>query len=134
MGRKLKDYSHLIGQTVGDRDILNIIRKKTDRYEEPYVICKCKCGRIDEIKLCSLLYDEHRQKCKNCANADRIKPNIQNKTGIRNISFNPRKQHYEIDIVRRGVHKRGLAKTLAEAERIKVRLLEEFENEMNAHD
>ena len=134
MGRKPKDYSHLIGQKFGDRMILDIIRKKTDRYEEPYVICKCKCGRIDEIKLCSLLYDEHRQKCKNCANADRIKPNIQNKTGIRNISFNPRKQHYEIDIVRRGVHKRGLAKTLAEAERIKGRLLEEFENESSNHD
>ena len=81
-----------------------------------------------------MLYGEHRQKCKNCANADRIKPNIQNKTGVRNISFNPRKQRYEINIIRRGVHKRGLAKTLAEAERIKGRLLEEFENEMKAHD
>lgn len=134
MGRKLKDYSHLIGQTVGDRDVLNITRKKTDRYEEPYAMCKCKCGRIDEIKLCSLLYDEHRQKCKNCANADRIKPNIQNKTGIRNISFSDSRQRYEVEIMRNGTRKRGVATTLSKAKALKEQFLKEFENEMKAHD
>ena len=55
MARQTKDYSHLIGKKFGHRTILDIVQKKQyGPWAQAYAICKCKCGRIDEVKLDNL--------------------------------------------------------------------------------
>ena len=134
MGRHHKDYSHLIGEKFGDREILGIIRKNTRGYSEIYAVCKCKCGRVHEVYLSKLLRNYHAHACLYCVKADKIEPNVQNKVGIRNISFSDSRQRYEVDIMRNGTRKRGVATTLSKAKALKEQFLQEFENEAKAHD
>ena len=69
MGRKHKDYAYLIGQTVGDRMILDVISKEesaNSRRLRKFAVCQCKCGRIDEVQLNGLLKGRYKR-CKVCA-------------------------------------------------------------------
>lgn len=134
MGRKLKDYSHLIGQKFGDRDVLNIIRKNTRGYSEVCAVCKCKCGRVHEVYLSKLLRNYHAHACLYCVKADKIEPNVQNNVGIRNISFSDSRQRYEVEIMRNGTRKRGVATTLSKAKALKEQFLKEFEKESAEND
>ena len=133
MTRPRNDYSYLIGQKIGDREILNVIRKKARGYSAPYAICKCKCGKVDEVVIPNLMSDRS-QKCIYCSRADKIEPRSNNKLGIKYIYFDNATQRYAVDVRRRGKRKRGSASTLAKAKQIKAQFLQEFENEMKAHD
>lgn len=134
MRRRLKDYSHLIGQKFGDREILDITRKNARGYSEIYAVCKCKCGRVHEVYLSKLLRNYHAHACLYCVKADKIEPNVQNKVGIRNISFSDSRQRYEVDITRNGTRKRGVATTLSKAKALKEQFLKEFEKESAEND
>lgn len=133
MTRPRNDYSYLIGQKIGDREILNVIRKKARGYSAPYAICKCKCGKVDEVVIPNLMSDRS-QKCIYCSRADKIEPRSNNKLGIKYIYFDNATQRYAVDVRRRGKRKRGSASTLAKAKQIKAQFLQEFEHEMKAHD
>lgn len=133
MTRPRNDYSYLIGQKIGDREILNVIRKKARGYSAPYAICKCKCGKVDEVVIPNLMSDRS-QKCIYCSRADKIEPHSNNKLGIKYIYFDNATQRYAVDVRRRGKRKKGSASTLAKAKQIKAQFLQEFENEMKAHD
>lgn len=122
----------LIGQKIGDREILSVTTEKRDDSEFKYAVCKCKCGRVHNISI----YDLARgicQRCVYCAKADTVEPNSQNKLGIRHISFDSR-QSYVVNVTRNGVRKAGRAKTLAKAKVLKERFLEEFEKESAANE
>lgn len=129
-----KDYSDLIGKKFGDREILDIIKKKRSGVFFRYAVCKCKCGRIHEVDLCNLQTDARAQKCRYCSKADKTEPNSQNKLGIRNISFNSAKQKYEVDVKRNRIRKRGYASTLSKAKALKEQFLKEFEKESAEND
>lgn len=131
--RRTKDYSHLIGQTFGDRKILNIIKKNNYGCNVQYAICKCKCGREHEVEVSQLLSHKYRQKCLYCR-ANTTKPTVRNKLGIRNISFDEHCQVYRVDVRRNHKCKRGVATTLSKAKALKEQFLKEFENEAKAHD
>lgn len=133
MSRPRNDYSYLIGQKIGDREILNVIRKKARGYNAPYAICKCKCGKVEEVIIPNLMSDRS-QKCIYCSRADKIEPRSNNKLGVKYVYFDNTTQRYAVDIKRNGKRKRGSASTLTKAKILKVRLLKEFENEMKAHD
>lgn len=123
----------LIGQKIGDREILSVTTEKRDGSEFKYAVCKCKCGRVHNISI----YDLTRgicQRCTYCAKADTVEPNSQNKLGIRHISFDSRRQSYVVNVTRNGVRKAGRAKTLAKVKALKERFLEEFEKENAAND
>lgn len=128
------DYSQCIGKKFGDREILDIVKKQTGNQIHTFAVCKCKCGRVHEVYLSKLLRNYHAHACLYCVKADKIEPNVQNKVGIRNISFSDSRQRYEVEIMRNGTRKRGVATTLSKAKALKEQFLKEFENEMKAHD
>lgn len=49
-----RDYSLLIGKKFGDREILDVIKKKQGGEYKNFAICKCKCGSVDEVPLTRL--------------------------------------------------------------------------------
>lgn len=128
-----QNYELLIGKKFGDREILDIVKKKRSGVFFRYAVCKCKCGRIHEVDLCNLQTDARAQKCRYCGKADKTEPNSQNKLGIRNISFSSAKQKYEVEVKRNGVRKRGYACTLSKAKELKEQFLLEFEKENAAN-
>ena len=131
--RRTKDYSHLIGQTFGDRKVVSIIKKNKYGFNMQRAICECKCGRVNEVEVSQLLSHKYRQKCLYCR-ANTTKPATRNKLGIRNISFDEHCRVYRVDVRRNHTSKRGVATTLSKAKALKEQFLKEFENEMNTHD
>jgi hypothetical protein len=122
MARQTKDYSHLIGKKFGNRTILDIVQKKQyGPWAQTYAICKCKCGRIDEVKLDNLNSGQSLG-CYVCGNA------IQNKsTGIRNISYDQSKDRFVVSMERNSQRVKKCARTLDEAILIKELLLKHFD-------
>lgn len=57
-----QNYALLIGKKFGDREILDIVKKKRSGVFFRYAVCKCKCGRIHEVDLCNLQTDVRAQK------------------------------------------------------------------------
>ena len=125
MGRKLKDYSYLIGTSIGDRTVLSIIKKQSGKSLVKHAVCECKCGRIHEVPLYNLLHGR-AQKCQYCSRADVVQPDPSNKLGIRYIYFDYTKKLYIVQVRRNGVRKNGSARTLSKAKQIKAQFLREF--------
>lgn len=128
MGRKPKDYSHLIGQKFGDRMILDVISKEesaNSRRLRKFAVCQCKCGRIDEVQLDGLLKG-HYKRCKACAYSH-ISATKNKSTGIKNISYNRRSDIFVVTIRINGQRIRRCARTLDDAILTKKLLLEHFD-------
>lgn len=123
-----QNYELLIGQKFGDREILSISKKRVNGRSKVFANCKCKCGRTSDVQLSALLNDDCLY-CRYCSSANITKPNASNKTGIRHVSFDTSRQQYAVEIMRKGVRKRGRTKTLAEAKALKEQFLSEFEAE-----
>lgn len=123
-----KSYALLIGKKFGDREILSISKKRVNGRSKVFANCKCKCGRTSDVRLSALLNDDCLY-CRYCSSANITKPNVSNKTGIRHVSFDASRQQYAVEIMRKGVRKRGRTKTLAEAKVLKEQFLSEFETE-----
>ena len=116
-----RDYSLLIGKKFGDREILDVIKKKQGGEYKNFAICKCKCGSVDEVPLTRLRTGQ-QSRCKNCASANRNKS-----TGIKNISYNRRYGNFMITIERNGQKVVRYVHTLNEAILTKKQLLKHFE-------
>lgn len=119
--RVLNRYSHLIGQKLGDWEII--------RVSEP--IAKKRSQRVVQMRNS---HDETREiMLKNALTAlqrDRRKPYRTNtNTNIKNISYSKWLKRYQVHIIRNGVLKTGSSKDLEEAIKIKERILKEFEEE-----
>ena len=128
MGRKPKDYSHLIGQKFGDRMILDVISKEegaNSRRLRKFAVCQCKCGRIDEVQLDGLLKG-HYKRCKACAYSH-ISATKNKSTGIKNISYNRRSDIFVVTIRINGQRIRRCTRTLDDAILTKKLLLEHFD-------
>ena len=123
-----KDYTLMIGKTFGDREILSISKKRVNGRSKTFANCKCKCGRTSDVQLSALLNDDCLY-CRYCSSENITKPNVSNKTGIRHISFDVSRQQYAVEIMRKGVRKRGRTNTLTEAKALKEQFLSEFEAE-----
>lgn len=120
-----KDYSHLIGETFGDRTIIAINLKERSGTIYPSATCECKCGRVHEVELSNLLH-KRSQKCTYCSRSDMTEPKANNKLGIRYIYFDSDRKLYVVQIIRNGKRKRAKASTLAKAKQIKEQFLKEF--------
>lgn len=119
--RVLNRYSHLIGQKLGDWEIIHV--------SEP--IAKKRSQRVVQMRNS---HDETREiMLKNALTAlqrDRRKPYRTNtNTNIKNISYSKWLKRYQVHIIRNGVLKTGSSKDLEEAIKIKERILKEFEEE-----
>lgn len=128
MGRRLKDYSHLIGQKFGDRMILDVISKEegaNSRRLRKFAVCQCKCGRIDEVQLNGLLKG-HYKRCKACAYSH-ISATKNKSTGIKNISYDRRSGNFVVTIRICGQSIIRRARTLDDAILTKKLLLEHFD-------
>ena len=120
MGRQLKDYSYLIGQKFGDREVLKIIRKKIGSMNYPIATCKCKCGSVDDVYL-SMLRSGKGLRCSKCAKA-----NYNSSTGIPNISYDRANDNYAVTIERKDQRITRHVRTLDEAILVKESLLKHF--------
>lgn len=120
MGRKLKDYSDLIGKKFGNRTILDIVQKSKGWQYETCAVCKCNCGSIDEVPL-TQLNTGHRLCCNACAAVSENKS-----TGIRNISYDRFNNNYVVNIARNKQSVIRRFHTLDEAIQAKELLLEHF--------
>lgn len=119
--RVLNRYSHLIGQKLGDWEIIHV--------SEP--IAKKRSQRVVQMRNS---HDETREiMLKNALTAlqrDRRKPYRTNtNTNIKNISYSKWLKRYQVHIIRNSVLKTGSSKDLEEAIKIKERILKEFEEE-----
>lgn len=121
MGRNLKDYSELIGQKFGDREVLNVFRKKIGNLNYAFATCKCKCGSVDDVYLSRLRSGKSLQ-CSKCA-----KSNCNSSTGIPNISYDRSNNNYAVTIERKDQRITRHARTLDEAILIKDSLLKHFD-------
>lgn len=121
MGRQTKDYSHLIGKTFGDREILNIIRKQIGKLHTACAVCKCKCGRIDDVQIDQLTSG----RCLRCTKCADIRAN--KSTGIKNISYDRSRDSFIVTIKRNGQKVIRHVRSLDEAILTKELLLKHFD-------
>lgn len=118
---KRKDYSYLIGQKLGNWEIIHVSEPiKEKRHRRIVQMCD-KRGEIREV----LLENAVRVLKRDNGRIYHVKSN----TNIRNISYSKWTNRYYVGIIRNGVLKTGSSKDLEEAIKIKERLLKEFEEE-----
>jgi len=97
MGKKIFIEDE-IGKKYGQWEIIKQIANKNGRR---YVLCKCKCGKIKEIRFLNLKYSKTR-KCLNCSNVLNFKIHNSYKTrlysiwkGIKKRCFNENSKDYK---------------------------------------
>ena len=123
---KGKDYSYLIGQKLNGWEIISVDELIKGRSRWRNVQLCDERGRYKELRL-NYVLDALKQ-------LPNKKTNIKSNTNIKNIYYHKRKDRYMIQVVRDNMVKKGRAKTLEEAIRIKERILREFETESVAND
>ena len=118
-----KDYSHLIGEKFGDREILDITYKTYNHHgwKKAYAVCKCKCGSVDDVDISALIAGRHSQ-CSKCS-----KSNSNLSTRIPNISYDRSRDDYIVTIERKDQRVVNHTHTLDEAILIKELLLKHFD-------
>ena len=116
-----KDYSYLIGQTIGDCEIIHVDDSFDIEWRKRTVLLRDAYGHTKQIKLKSALTALKRQATK--------PHSLKSNTNVRNISYNKWTNRYYVGIIRNGVLKTGSSKDLEEAIKIKERILKEFEKE-----
>lgn len=116
-----KDYSYLIGQTIGDCEIIHVNGSSDIEWRKRTVLLRDEYGHTKQIKLKNALTALKRQATK--------PHSLKSNTNIKNISYNKWTNRYYVGITRNGVLKTGSSKDLEEAIKIKERLLKEFEKE-----
>lgn len=118
-----KDYSELIGEKFGDREVLDIVYKTYNHHgwKKAYAVCKCKCGSVDDVDISALITGRHLQ-CSECS-----KSNSNLSTRIRNISYDRSRDDYIVTIERKDQRVVKHAHTLDEAILIKELLLKHFD-------
>lgn len=128
-----KDYSEYVNKQFGELTILSISEPIKALKSNRRCTCKCSCGKEVETSLNDVLRGSttscghvHREKLLASRNQN-SNCRIDNKsTGIKNISFNRRKNIYKVCIQRKGAPYRGYASSLAEAIKIKERILQDL--------
>lgn len=119
--RALNRYSHLIGQKLGDWEIIHVSEPIAKKRSQRVVQMRNSHDETREIMLKSALTALQR---------DRRKPYRANtNTNIKNISYSKWLKRYQVHVIRNGVLKTGSSKDLEEAIKIKERILKEFEEE-----
>lgn len=121
-----KDYSYLIGQSIGDHEIIHVDNSSDIEWRKRTVLLRDEYGHTKQIKLKSALTALKRQATK--------PHSLKSNTNIKNIYYSKRENRYMINVVRNSVMKHGRAKTLDEAIKLKEQFLKEFENEASNHD
>lgn len=118
-----KDYSHLVGEKFGDREILDITYKTYNHHgwKKAYAVCKCKCGSVDDVDISALIAGRHLQ-CSKCSKSTR---NLS--THIPNISYDRSHDDYIVTIERKGQRVVKHTRALDEAILIKELLLKHFD-------
>lgn len=116
-----KDYSYLIGQTIGDCEIIHVDDSSDIEWRTRTVLLRDEYGHTKQIKLKSALTALKRQATK--------LHSLKSNTNIKNISYSKWLKRYQVHIIRNGVLKTGSSKDLEEAIKIKEKLLKEFEKE-----
>lgn len=116
-----KDYSYLIGQRIGDCEIIHVDDSFGVEWRKRTVLLRDEYGHTKQIKLKSALTALKRQATKTHS--------LKSNTNIKNISYNKWLKRYQVYIIRNGVLKTGSSKDLEEAIKIKEKLLKEFEEE-----
>lgn len=115
-----QNYELLIGQKFGDREILDIVKKQKGKENRTFAICKCKCGRVDDVDL-SKLRAGRRQRCQSCADTSK---NLS--TGVKNISYDRFHDNFVVTIERNGQKVVRRMHSLDEAILTKKQLLKHF--------
>ena len=116
-----KDYSYLIGQKLGNWEIISISEPIKEKRHNRIVKLRHANNDVREVMLKNALRALQR---------DRSKPyRTESNTNIKNISYNKWLKYYQVQITRNGVVKTGSSKDLEEAIKIKERILREFEKE-----
>ena len=121
-----KDYSHLIGQKLGDYEIISVSEPIKEKRSQRVVQMRSNNDEIREVMLKNALRALRRDK--------RRAYHVKSNTDIKNISYNKWLKYYQVQITRNGVTKTGSSKNLEEAIKIKEKLLNEFEKEGIAND
>ena len=141
--RARKDYSEYINKQFGELTILSISNAVSDtksRKTRRYCECKCSCGkrvtvRLDKVtslhtRSCGHLQDDCRQLVFQQRMITRnLNPNCfstNKSTGIKNISFSKRDNLYRVSVMRNHIRHEGYTSSLAEAIKIKERILQEL--------
>ena len=119
--RVLNRYSHLIGQIIGDHEIIHVDDSSDIEWRKRTVLLRDEYGHTKQIKLKSALTALKRQATK--------PHSLKSNTNIKNISYNKWTNRYYVGIIRNGVLKTCSSKDLEEAIKIKERILKEFEEE-----
>lgn len=115
-----QNYELLIGKKFGDREILDIIKKRVGKDTRTFAVCKCKCGRVDDVDL-SKLRAGRRQRCQSCADTSK---NLS--TGVKNISYDRFHDNFVVTIERNGQKVVRRMHSLDEAILTKKQLLKRF--------
>jgi hypothetical protein len=131
--RKRKDYSELINKQFGELTILSISEPVKEMKSQRYCACKCSCGKEIEVQLHHVLAGQTAS-CGHNRTKNRVKSRNQNpncstdnkSTGIKNISFHKHKKCYRVVIERNYVRHEEYASSLAEAIKIKERILQDL--------
>ena len=119
--RVLNRYSHLIGQKLGDWEIIHVDDSFDVEWRKRTVLLRDERGHTKQITLKSALTALKRQATK--------PHSLKSNTNIKNISYNKWTNRYYVGIIRNGVLKTGSSKDLEDAIKIKEKLLKEFEEE-----
>lgn len=118
---KGKDYSYLIGQKLGNWEIVSVDALISSQRSQRNIRLRNERGNYKELRLKYALEALQQQSNK------QIK--VRSNTGIENISHRASINRYIVHVTRNSVKKTGYAKTLEEAIKIKERILKEFEKE-----
>lgn len=126
MGRKPKDYSHLIGQKLDDWQIISISKPLMSKSSKRYTQLRNSDGVTKEVSLHNIVKRLE-------SNSDR--PDCRaTSTSIQNVSYSKWLNRYIVYMARNGIRKLGSSKNLEEAIKIKERFVREFEKESVAND
>ena len=117
-----KDYSYLIGQSIGKLTILSHVDDPNAAKEKDNHLCKCSCGREVVLPI-SEIVDGVITSCLEC---ERKEKEIEENTsaqqhgeslelGMRNIHWDEREQRFVVAIKRSGKWFKARAKTLEQA-------------------
>ena len=131
---RIKDHSEYVGKQFGELTILSVSEtiRKNNRYLT-YCNCKCSCGKEVETVLRYVLHGNVRS-CGHVRTENQVKSHNQNpnchtnnkSTGIKNISFNKQSKLYVVEIKRNKVRYTERTHSLADAIKIKERILQEL--------
>lgn len=125
MGRKLKDYSYLIGQKLDDWEIISVSKPLMSKNSKRHAQLRNSDGATKEVSLHNIIKrlesNSDRPYCRTTS------------TSVQNVSYSKWLNRYIVYMSRNGIRKLGSSKNLEEAIKIKERFVREFEKESVAN-